>query len=158
VQICICFICPGESKPCPCHLPCVVIYVSCGSRICTCPQRNRHLIYKERSSVQTVWSGRRDSNPRHLPWQGSALPTEPLPLNLWTLDGRYLHIRSTKVRVHTYPFPHHRIISMGQWAVRDSNSHGSSPTDPKSVLSTNFSNRPLLQRRKIQGLTVPTCG
>ncbi len=26
-----------------------------------------------------VESGRRDSNPRHLPWQGSALPTELLP-------------------------------------------------------------------------------
>ena len=25
------------------------------------------------------WSGRRDSNSRHLPWQGNALPTEPLP-------------------------------------------------------------------------------
>ena len=25
------------------------------------------------------WSGRRDSNPRHLPWQGSALPTELHP-------------------------------------------------------------------------------
>ena len=24
--------------------------------------------------VVTDWSGRRDSNPRHLPWQGSALP------------------------------------------------------------------------------------
>ncbi len=27
-----------------------------------------------------VWSGRRDSNPRPSPWQGDALPTEPLPL------------------------------------------------------------------------------
>ena len=26
------------------------------------------------------WSGRRDSNPRPSPWQGDALPTEPLPL------------------------------------------------------------------------------
>src|SRR5690606_36517657 len=26
------------------------------------------------------WSGRRDSNSRHLPWQGSALPAELLPL------------------------------------------------------------------------------
>ena len=25
------------------------------------------------------WSGRRDSNPRPSPWQGDALPTEPLP-------------------------------------------------------------------------------
>src|SRR4029079_15733171 len=28
-----------------------------------------------------VWSGRRDSNPRPSPWQGDALPTEPLPLD-----------------------------------------------------------------------------
>src|SRR5206468_5909462 len=27
----------------------------------------------------TSWSGRRDSNPRPSPWQGDALPTEPLP-------------------------------------------------------------------------------
>src|SRR5829696_1119947 len=27
------------------------------------------------------WSGRRDSNPRPSPWQGDALPTEPLPLD-----------------------------------------------------------------------------
>ena len=26
-----------------------------------------------------VWSGRRDSNPRHQPWQGCALPAELLP-------------------------------------------------------------------------------
>jgi hypothetical protein len=29
---------------------------------------------------QKKWSGRRDSNPRPSPWQGDALPTEPLPL------------------------------------------------------------------------------
>ena len=27
-----------------------------------------------------IWSGQRDSNSRHLPWQGSALPTELCPL------------------------------------------------------------------------------
>ena len=27
----------------------------------------------------SFWSGKRDSNPRQLPWQGSALPTELLP-------------------------------------------------------------------------------
>ncbi len=31
------------------------------------------------SQVVNVWSGRRDSNPRPSPWQGDALPTEPLP-------------------------------------------------------------------------------
>src|ERR671931_938379 len=30
------------------------------------------------------WSGRRDSNPRPSPWQGDALPTEPLPLDVAT--------------------------------------------------------------------------
>jgi hypothetical protein len=29
--------------------------------------------------VVLCWSGRRDSNPRPSPWQGDALPTEPLP-------------------------------------------------------------------------------
>src|SRR5690606_1979769 len=29
---------------------------------------------------RATWSGRRDSNSRHLPWQGSALPAELLPL------------------------------------------------------------------------------
>ena len=33
------------------------------------------------------WSGRRDSNPRPSPWQGDALPTEPLPLGTATTDG-----------------------------------------------------------------------
>src|SRR5690349_14410715 len=31
------------------------------------------------SPVKGGWSGRRDSNSRHLPWQGSALPTELRP-------------------------------------------------------------------------------
>jgi hypothetical protein len=26
-----------------------------------------------------IWSGKRDSNPRPLPWQGNALPTELFP-------------------------------------------------------------------------------
>src|SRR2546429_1294427 len=46
----------------------------------------------------------------------------------------------------TEPLPHsdfYESRNTKQWAMRDSNSHGSSPTDPKSVLSTNFSNRPL---------------
>src|SRR6266480_2493890 len=45
----------------------------------------------------------------------------------------------------TEPLPHsdfYESRNTKQWAMRDSNSHGSSPTDPKSVLSTNFSNRP----------------
>src|SRR4029079_4789243 len=35
---------------------------------------------------QGVWSGRRDSNPRPSPWQGDALPTEPLPLGTLHLE------------------------------------------------------------------------
>ena len=31
------------------------------------------------STAFSFWSGKRDSNPRQLPWQGSALPTELLP-------------------------------------------------------------------------------
>src|SRR3954451_8765808 len=31
--------------------------------------------------TEREWSGRRDSNPRPSPWQGDALPTEPLPLD-----------------------------------------------------------------------------
>ena len=35
------------------------------------------------------WSGRRDSNPRPSPWQGDALPTEPLPLDDATTRSRW---------------------------------------------------------------------
>lgn len=30
-------------------------------------------------SLGEVWSGKRDSNPRPLPWQGNALPAELFP-------------------------------------------------------------------------------
>src|SRR6266566_8716065 len=53
--------------------------------------------------------------------------TEPLPHNFIT-HNLYPHTELDR--------------SCPWWAVRDSNSHGSSPTDPKSALSTNFSNRP----------------
>ena len=29
---------------------------------------------KKKKTVRTFWSGKRDSNPRHSPWQGDALP------------------------------------------------------------------------------------
>ncbi len=29
--------------------------------------------------IATFWSGKRDSNPRPLPWQGNALPAELFP-------------------------------------------------------------------------------
>ena len=35
------------------------------------------------------WSGRRDSNPRPSPWQGDALPTEPLPPVMPTTAERW---------------------------------------------------------------------
>jgi hypothetical protein len=47
----------------------------------------------------------------------------------------------------TEPLPHPAQLPLYKWAVRDSNSHGSSPTDPKSALSTNFSNRPYIQHK-----------
>ena len=34
-----------------------------------------------------MWSGRRDSNPRPQPWQGYALPTEPLPQKMEATTG-----------------------------------------------------------------------
>ena len=36
------------------------------------------------------WSERRDSNPRHLPWQGNALPTELLSQKWWELQDSNL--------------------------------------------------------------------
>ena len=58
--------------------------VGCPSRIRTsvhgskvrCPTTRRR---GSASSRTKKWSGRRDSNPRPSPWQGDALPTEPLP-------------------------------------------------------------------------------
>ena len=34
-------------------------------------------------TFRIIWSGQRDSNSRHLPWQGSALPTELYPHLIW---------------------------------------------------------------------------
>ncbi len=44
-------------------------------------QNGRVRLYRDSVDclVETMWSGRRDSNPRPAPWQGAALPTEPLP-------------------------------------------------------------------------------
>jgi hypothetical protein len=58
--------------------------VGCPSRVRTsvhgfkvrCPTTRRRGSGQEEEN----WSGRRDSNPRPSPWQGDALPTEPLPL------------------------------------------------------------------------------
>ncbi len=62
--------------------------VGCPSRIRTslhgfkvrCPTtRRRGSGGRGRLGADEEWSGRRDSNPRPSPWQGDALPTEPLP-------------------------------------------------------------------------------
>src|SRR6476620_10342555 len=55
-----------------------------------CPSRIRTSVHGSKVRCPTArrrgsgpkgnWSGRRDSNPRPSPWQGDALPTEPLPL------------------------------------------------------------------------------
>ena len=57
-----------------------------------CPSRIRTSVHGSKVRCPTTrrrgkdprreWSGRRDSNPRPSPWQGDALPTEPLPLDL----------------------------------------------------------------------------
>src|SRR5207247_11194677 len=54
----------------------------CSSRIRTSPKgcKVRCPTTRRRGSRAKEWSGRRDSNPRPSPWQGDALPTEPLPL------------------------------------------------------------------------------
>ena len=54
-----------------------------------CPSRVRTSVHgfkvrcpttrRRGSGPRDEWSGRRDSNPRPSPWQGDALPTEPLP-------------------------------------------------------------------------------
>ena len=59
-----------------------------------CPSRIRTSVHGSKVRCPTTrrrgsgalrggkWSGRRDSNPRPSPWQGDALPTEPLPLDV----------------------------------------------------------------------------
>ena len=36
--------------------------------------------------TRLLWSERRDSNPQHPPWQGGALPIEPLPHILFLME------------------------------------------------------------------------
>ncbi len=67
--------------------------VGCPSRIRTspngskvrCPTTRRRgsgaVSWRPTGPRARKWSGRRDSNPRPSPWQGDALPTEPLPLD-----------------------------------------------------------------------------
>ncbi len=73
---------------------CRLVKIGCPSRTRTSPngskvrcpttrRRGRGSIcrHKPPSAAKREWSGRRDSNPRPSPWQGDALPTEPLPLD-----------------------------------------------------------------------------
>ena len=52
-----------------------------------CPTIRRRGNGQQRTRAKK-WSGRRDSNPRPSPWQGDALPTEPLPLDDHRLPDR----------------------------------------------------------------------
>ena len=40
--------------------------------------------------LSEVWSGKRDSNPRPLPWQGNTLPTELFPQRFIVNDTIFL--------------------------------------------------------------------
>ena len=53
------------------------------------------------------WSGRRDSNPRHPPWQGGALPTELRPQK-----EDYLTVQENIQGNNVVPRPMH---SQGRW-------------------------------------------
>jgi hypothetical protein len=74
----------------------------CGSpgrrpQVAGCPSRVRTSVHgfkvrcpttrRRGSGPRDEWSGRRDSNPRPSPWQGDALPTEPLPLEIPSTHG-----------------------------------------------------------------------
>ena len=57
----------------------------------------------------TPWSGRRDSNSRHQPWQGCTLPTELRPHYIWCprRDSNSHAFRHWLLRPTCLPF-HHR--------------------------------------------------
>ena len=69
-------------RPSECGCPSRIRTSANGSKV-RCPttrRRGRESGYRV-SAPGEEWSGRRDSNPRPSPWQGDALPTEPLPLD-----------------------------------------------------------------------------
>ena len=77
------------------------------------------------------WSGRRDSNPRPQPWQGCALPTEPLPHASW-----YLSKLSVRVKGKIQAFSFSCTSATGKKAHRLAfhrfgGRHSSCPTQPK---------------------------
>lgn len=53
-----------------------------------------------KQSGYPVWSGKRGSNPRPLPWQGSALATELFPQILFKRTIHILHLMYKKVNTH----------------------------------------------------------
>jgi hypothetical protein len=62
-----------------------------------------------------IWSGRRVSNSRPIPWQGIALPTELLPLG--SISGAARHVGKTRRESKDSRPPARRIIRMPVGAV-----------------------------------------
>ena len=58
------------------------------------------------SNLQTIWSGKRDSNSRPPPWQGDALPTELFPHFVWRLTSE-VFFRLADWQKLLYPYLHH---------------------------------------------------
>jgi hypothetical protein len=59
-------------------------------------ERSFHLVHRLVGGAK--WSGRRDLNPRHQPWEGCALPTELRPREVGECQPRRLRTRTTAVR------------------------------------------------------------
>src|SRR5215471_10431659 len=61
-------------------------------------------------SWQGFWSGRRDSNPRHRPWQGRTLPAELLPP-----DGNpifaWKHSRCQTLRLNNTKYNFYKLVA-----------------------------------------------
>ena len=55
-----------------------------GLCLTTCPLRRKRTV---KNGPEMQWSGQRGSNPRPQPWQGCALPTEPLPQKVEATTG-----------------------------------------------------------------------
>ena len=55
----------------------------CGERRIGFRNTTHCRVHKKPSGLEGLWSGRRDLNPRHQPWQGCALTTELLPQRVY---------------------------------------------------------------------------
>jgi hypothetical protein len=53
------------------------------------PEAGEQQRKKIKSTLRGYWSGKRDSNPRHQPWQGCALPTELFPQFFHFISNKY---------------------------------------------------------------------